>query len=107
MERVSVRDLRLKTSALIKKVAQGKTYVIESRGVPVAELRPISAHRPINKLPRPRGVHSYTTSHRHRYGQDFGGGSDLKSNTHDDDLRLVPVEALRSRIDKALTALDC
>lgn len=51
MERVSVRDLRLKTSALLKNVAQGQTYVIESRGVPVAELRPITARRPINKLP--------------------------------------------------------
>jgi len=51
MERASVRDLHLKTSALIKNVAQGQTYVIESRGVPVAELRPISARRPTNKLP--------------------------------------------------------
>lgn len=50
MERASVRDLHLKTSALIKNVAQGQTYVIESRGVPVAELRPITA-RPTNKLP--------------------------------------------------------
>jgi antitoxin (DNA-binding transcriptional repressor) of toxin-antitoxin stability system len=38
MERASVRDLHLKTSALIKNVAQGQTYVIESRSVPVAEL---------------------------------------------------------------------
>jgi hypothetical protein len=37
MERVSVRDLRLKTSALLKNVVQGQTYVIESRGVPVAD----------------------------------------------------------------------
>jgi prevent-host-death family protein len=51
MERASVRDLRLKTSALLKKVAQGQTYVIESRGVPVAELRPIPTRRPTNKLP--------------------------------------------------------
>jgi len=51
MERASVRDLHLKTSALIKNVAQGQTYVIESRGVPVAELRPITAPRPTNKLP--------------------------------------------------------
>ena len=51
MERASVRDLHLKTSALIKNVAQGQTYVIESRGVPVAELRPIPARRPTNKLP--------------------------------------------------------
>ena len=42
MERVSVRDLRLKTSALIKNVAQGETCIIASRGVAVAELRPIT-----------------------------------------------------------------
>jgi antitoxin (DNA-binding transcriptional repressor) of toxin-antitoxin stability system len=40
MEKASVRDLHLKTSAMIKNVAQGQSYVIESRGVPVAELRP-------------------------------------------------------------------
>ncbi len=51
MERVSVRDLRLKTSALLKKVAQGQICVIESRGVPVAELRPIIPQRPTSKLP--------------------------------------------------------
>ena len=51
MERASVRDLHLKTSALIKNVVQGQTYVIESRGVPVAELRPISTRRATNKLP--------------------------------------------------------
>ena len=51
MERASVRDLHLKTSALIKNVAQGQTYVIESRGVPVAELRPIGTRRATTKLP--------------------------------------------------------
>lgn len=51
MERASVRDLHLKTSALIKNVVQGQAYVIESRGVPVAELRPITVRRPTNKLP--------------------------------------------------------
>jgi antitoxin (DNA-binding transcriptional repressor) of toxin-antitoxin stability system len=51
MERASVRDLHLKTNALIKNVAQGQTYVIESRGVPVAALRPITERRPTSKLP--------------------------------------------------------
>jgi len=41
MEKASVRDLHLKTSAMIKNVARGQTYVIESRGVPIAELRPM------------------------------------------------------------------
>lgn len=47
MEKTSVRDLHLKTSALIKEVAKGQTYIIESRGVPVAELRPITEPRRI------------------------------------------------------------
>jgi antitoxin (DNA-binding transcriptional repressor) of toxin-antitoxin stability system len=47
MRKASVRDLHLKTSALIKNVVAGETYIVESRGVPVAELRPISE--------RPRG----------------------------------------------------
>jgi prevent-host-death family protein len=50
MERASVRDLHLRTSALLKEVAEGQTYVIENRGVPVAELRPIT-ERKSKKLP--------------------------------------------------------
>ncbi|MEQ1948762.1 MAG: hypothetical protein ABL995_16350 [Bryobacteraceae bacterium] len=41
MGTTNVRELHLKTSALIKNVARGESYIIESRGVPVAELRPI------------------------------------------------------------------
>ncbi len=51
MGRASVRDLHLKTSALIKGVKQGETYIIESRGIPVAELRPVTEPRKGNKLP--------------------------------------------------------
>lgn len=51
MERASVRDLHLKTSALIKSVVEGQTFIIESRGVPVAELRPIRARRKSTPLP--------------------------------------------------------
>jgi antitoxin (DNA-binding transcriptional repressor) of toxin-antitoxin stability system len=47
MEKASVRDPHLKTSAMIKNVAQ----VIESRGVPVAELRPITEKRIGKRLP--------------------------------------------------------
>lgn len=42
MERATVRDLHLNTSALLKEVAEGQTFVIENRGVPVAELRPFT-----------------------------------------------------------------
>jgi antitoxin (DNA-binding transcriptional repressor) of toxin-antitoxin stability system len=51
MERASVRDLHLKTRALIKSVAAGETYIIESRGVPVAELRPVQERRKLRPLP--------------------------------------------------------
>ena len=51
MEKTNVRELHLRTSALIKNVAQGETYIIESRGVPVAELRPIQEPRPRPRLP--------------------------------------------------------
>ncbi|MEP7352285.1 MAG: hypothetical protein ABI824_03550 [Acidobacteriota bacterium] len=51
MERTSVRDLHLRTSALLKEVAEGQTFVIENRGVPVAELRPITEQRSRKKLP--------------------------------------------------------
>ena len=51
MERASVRDLHLKTSELIKNVAEGKTYVIELRGKPIAELRPLPARRYGRPLP--------------------------------------------------------
>ena len=51
MERASVRDLHLKTSELIKNVAEGKSYVIELRGKPVAELRPVPERRRGKPLP--------------------------------------------------------
>ena len=51
MERASVRDLHLKTSELIKNVAEGQIYVIELRGRPVAELRPALTRRRGKPLP--------------------------------------------------------
>lgn len=50
METASVRDLHLKTSALLKEVSRGQTFVIQNRGVPVAELRPVTELRS-RKLP--------------------------------------------------------
>ena len=41
MKRASVRDLHLKTSAIVSDAAGGEVYVIEKRGVPVVELRPV------------------------------------------------------------------
>ena len=39
MRRASVRDLRIRTSELIRDAENGETIVIERRGEPVAELR--------------------------------------------------------------------
>jgi prevent-host-death family protein len=42
MAKASVRDLHIHTSELVKAASEGEVIVIERRGEPVAELRPIS-----------------------------------------------------------------
>ena len=42
MRKTSVRDLHIHTSALVREAAEGGVIVIERRGEPVAELRPLS-----------------------------------------------------------------
>lgn len=46
VRRASVRDLHVRTSELVREASQGNVIVIERRGRPVVELRPLSA-RPI------------------------------------------------------------
>lgn len=43
MRKTSVRELHINTSKLVGEVAEGDTIIIERRGEPVAELRPITA----------------------------------------------------------------
>ncbi len=43
MRRTSVRDLHIRTSEFVREAAGGAVIIIERRGEPVAELRPISA----------------------------------------------------------------
>ena len=43
MIKTSVRELHIHTSALVREAAEGSVIVIERRGEPVAELRPITA----------------------------------------------------------------
>ena len=45
-----MRELHIHTSALVREAAEGGVIVIERRGEPVAELRPITA-----RLPMPAG----------------------------------------------------
>jgi prevent-host-death family protein len=42
MKSASIRDLHIRTSELVRQAAEGAVIVIERRGEPVAELRPIS-----------------------------------------------------------------
>lgn len=42
MKTASIRDLRIRTSELVREAAGGAVIVIERRGEPVAELRPLS-----------------------------------------------------------------
>ena len=42
MQSSTVRELHLKTSEIVRQVAEGESFIIEKRGVPVAEIRPIS-----------------------------------------------------------------
>jgi antitoxin (DNA-binding transcriptional repressor) of toxin-antitoxin stability system len=51
MRKVSVRDLHLRTSDLVKEASSGSVIVIERRGEPVAELRRLTKARPKPKLP--------------------------------------------------------
>ena len=51
MRKASVRDLHIKTSELIREAAAGTVIVIERRGEPVAELRPLSKGPTKPKLP--------------------------------------------------------
>ena len=43
MRKTSVRELHIHTSELVREAAEGCTIVIERRGEPVAELRPLTA----------------------------------------------------------------
>jgi prevent-host-death family protein len=42
MRSSTVRELHLKTSEIVRRVAEGESFIIEKRGVPVAEIRPLS-----------------------------------------------------------------
>lgn len=51
MRKASIRDLHIRTSELVREVAEGAVIVIERRGEPVAELRPISSKFAQSRLP--------------------------------------------------------
>ena len=51
MRKASVRDLHIRTSELVRDAAEGAVIVIERRGEPVAELRPLTKKKKKVKLP--------------------------------------------------------
>jgi prevent-host-death family protein len=51
MKKASVRDLHIRTSELIREAAEGSVIVIERRGEPVAELRPLTKRKKRVKFP--------------------------------------------------------
>jgi prevent-host-death family protein len=55
MKRASVRELHIRTSELVREAGDGAVIVIERRGEPVAELRPIAKGRS-KRLPDLTGV---------------------------------------------------
>jgi prevent-host-death family protein len=42
MRSASIRDLHIHTSELVREAAEGSVIVIEKRGEPIAELRPLT-----------------------------------------------------------------
>lgn len=44
--RVNLRELHRRTGAVVDRAAQGDVVVIEKRGVPVAEIRPVGPAAP-------------------------------------------------------------
>ena len=51
MKKASVRDLHIRTSELVRDAAAGAVIVIERRGEPVAELRPLTKKKKKLKFP--------------------------------------------------------
>jgi antitoxin (DNA-binding transcriptional repressor) of toxin-antitoxin stability system len=51
MRQANVRDLHLKTGAIVREVLEGEIFIILKRGTPVAELRPIAALPSARRLP--------------------------------------------------------
>ena len=51
MRKASIRDLHIRTSELVRDAAAGDVIVIERRGEPVAELRPLTKKKKKLKFP--------------------------------------------------------
>jgi antitoxin (DNA-binding transcriptional repressor) of toxin-antitoxin stability system len=49
--KTSVRELHLRTSGIVGEVVNGETFIVEKRGLPVAEIRPLSRNQATARMP--------------------------------------------------------
>jgi antitoxin (DNA-binding transcriptional repressor) of toxin-antitoxin stability system len=49
--KTTARELHLRTSSILGEVVNGETFIVERRGVPVAELRPLPRNLSTKRLP--------------------------------------------------------
>lgn len=56
MKRTTVRELHLQTSAIVKAVLGGESYIVEKSGVPVAEIRPYEPLPPTRRMPNREAI---------------------------------------------------
>jgi prevent-host-death family protein len=47
MTTIGIRDLRQRASEYLRRVKAGETFTVTERGIPVAELRPLSRHESV------------------------------------------------------------
>lgn len=48
---MTLRELHLNTSDIVKQVAKGEAFIVEKQGVPVAEIRPLTRQSPTTPMP--------------------------------------------------------
>jgi antitoxin (DNA-binding transcriptional repressor) of toxin-antitoxin stability system len=56
MKRTTVRELHLQTSAIVRAVAEGESFIVEKSGVPVAEIRPLEQASTRRRLPNREAI---------------------------------------------------
>jgi len=50
-KKVTLRELHLNTSDIVKQVAKGEAFIVEKQGVPVAEIRPLTRQSSTTPMP--------------------------------------------------------
>jgi antitoxin (DNA-binding transcriptional repressor) of toxin-antitoxin stability system len=56
VKHITVRELHLQTSAILRAVAEGESFIIEKSGVPVAELRPFEQLASTRRMPNREAI---------------------------------------------------